>query len=84
MVPVDNQEQAEEVVQDAFAALYVRYRLVSTPLAHVRASVLNGGRRVLPRCSCDASLQPDDRLLAARRAAGRVLHVGIVDDGASR
>jgi RNA polymerase sigma factor (sigma-70 family) len=49
MVLVDNQEQAEEVVQDAFAALYLRYRLVSTPLAYVRASVLNGSRKVLRR-----------------------------------
>lgn len=49
MVLVDNQEQAEEVVQDAFAALYLRYRLVSTPLPYVRASVLNGSRKVLRR-----------------------------------
>ena len=33
MVLVDSQEQAEEVVQDAFAALYLKYRLISTPLA---------------------------------------------------
>ena len=38
MVLVDSQEQAEEVVQDAFAALYLRYRLVSTPL-RLRARV---------------------------------------------
>ena len=49
MVLVDNQEQAEEVVQDAFAGLYLRYRVVSTPLAYVRASVLNGSRKVLRR-----------------------------------
>jgi RNA polymerase sigma factor (sigma-70 family) len=49
MVLVDNQEQAEEVVQDAFAGLYLRYRVVSTPLAYVRASVLNGCRKVLRR-----------------------------------
>jgi RNA polymerase sigma factor (sigma-70 family) len=49
MVLVDNQEQAEEVVQDAFAALYLRYRVVSAPLAYVRASVLNGSRKVLRR-----------------------------------
>ena len=49
MVLVDSQEQAEEVVQDAFAALYVRYRVVATPLAYIRASVLNGGRKVLRR-----------------------------------
>ena len=49
MVLVDSQEQAEEVVQDAFAGLYLRYRLVSTPLAYVRASVLNGSRKVIRR-----------------------------------
>jgi RNA polymerase sigma factor (sigma-70 family) len=49
MVLVDNQEQAEEVVQDAFAGLYLRYRAVSSPLAYVRASVLNGSRKVLRR-----------------------------------
>jgi RNA polymerase sigma factor (sigma-70 family) len=49
MVLVDNQEQAEEVVQDAFAALYLKYRLVATPLPYVRASVLNGSRKVLRR-----------------------------------
>ena len=49
MVLVDSQEQAEEVVQDAFAALYLRYRLVSTPLPYIRASVLNGSRKVLRR-----------------------------------
>jgi RNA polymerase sigma factor (sigma-70 family) len=51
MVLVDSQEQAEEVVQDAFAALYLRYRVVTTPLAYVRASVLNGSRKVLRRRS---------------------------------
>jgi RNA polymerase sigma factor (sigma-70 family) len=49
MVLVDEQEIAEEVVQDAFAALYLRYRLVGSPLAYVRASVLNGSRKVLRR-----------------------------------
>ena len=49
MVLVDDQEQAEEVVQDAFAGLYLRYRLVTTPLPYVRASVLNGSRKVLRR-----------------------------------
>ena len=49
MVLVDNQEQAEEVVQDAFAGLYLKYQQVSTPLAYVRASVLNGSRKVVRR-----------------------------------
>ncbi len=49
MVLVDTPEQAEEVVQDAFAALYLRYRVVTNPVAYVRTSVLNGSRRVLRR-----------------------------------
>ena len=49
MALVDSPEQAEEVVQEAFAALYLRYRVVSNPVAHVRVSVLNGGRKVLRR-----------------------------------
>jgi RNA polymerase sigma factor (sigma-70 family) len=49
MALVDTPEQAEEVVQDAFAALYLKYRVVGDPLAYVRASVLNGGRKVLRR-----------------------------------
>jgi len=67
MVLVDNQEQAEEVVQDAFAALYLRYRLVSTPLPYVRASVLNGSRKVLRRRllmrRLPADPQPDGALV---------------------
>lgn len=46
---VDSPEQAEEVVQDAFAALYLKYRLVNEPVAYVRVSVLNGCRKVLRR-----------------------------------
>jgi DNA-directed RNA polymerase specialized sigma24 family protein len=60
MVLIDDQEQAEEVVQDAFANLYLRYRLVTTPLPYVRASVLNGSRKILRR-----------RLLVRRYPASR-------------
>ncbi len=67
MVLVDSQEQAEEVVQDAFAALYLKYRLVSTPLPYVRASVLNGSRKVLRRRLLTRRLptdpQPDGALV---------------------
>src|SRR3954451_2749436 len=49
MVMVDSQDQAEEVVQDSFAALYTRYPSVAAPLPYIRASVLNGGRKVLRR-----------------------------------
>jgi len=49
MALVDNAEQAEEVVQDAFAALYVKYRLVNDPVPYVRVCVLNGCRKVLRR-----------------------------------
>lgn len=46
---VDAPEQAEEVVQEAFAALFLRYRMVDNPAAYLRVCVLNGGRRVLRR-----------------------------------
>lgn len=46
---VDAPDQAEEVVQEAFAALYLRYRLVQNPEAYLRVCVLNGGRKVLRR-----------------------------------
>ncbi|MFZ4720838.1 MAG: SigE family RNA polymerase sigma factor [Ilumatobacteraceae bacterium] len=46
---VDEAGQAEEVVQEAFAALYVRYRVIDNPVAYLRVCVLNGGRKVLRR-----------------------------------
>lgn len=46
---VDYKEKAEEVVQEAFAQLYLRYASVDNPVAYVRVSVLNGCRRVLRR-----------------------------------
>jgi RNA polymerase sigma factor (sigma-70 family) len=46
---VDYQEKAEEVVQEAFAQLYMRYAQVDNPVAYLRVSVLNGCRRALRR-----------------------------------
>lgn len=46
---VDTREQAEELVQDAFAAVYERYDRVDHPVAYLRTTVLNGCRRVLRR-----------------------------------
>lgn len=46
---VDSAEQAEEVVQEAFAAVYLRYRTLANPVGYLRVCVLNGGRRVLRR-----------------------------------
>ena len=67
MVLVDSQEQAEEVVQDAFAALYLRYQAVTTPLAYIRASVLNGSRKLLRRRALTRRLlghpQPDSEMV---------------------
>lgn len=48
-VLVDTQEEAEEVVQDAFAALLPRFRCIENPDAYLRRSVLNGARQVLRR-----------------------------------
>jgi len=46
---VDTRQQAEEVVQDAFAAVYERFHRVENPEAYLRVTVLNGCRRVLRR-----------------------------------
>jgi RNA polymerase sigma-70 factor (sigma-E family) len=46
---VDTRPRAEEVVQDAFAAVYERYHRIDNPEAYLRVAVLNGCRRVLRR-----------------------------------
>ena len=46
---VDERGAAEEVVQEAFAAVYLRYRVVDNPTAYLRVCVLNGARKVLRR-----------------------------------
>lgn len=46
---VDTRQQAEEVVQDSFAAVYERFHRLDTPEAYLRVTVLNGCRRVLRR-----------------------------------
>jgi RNA polymerase sigma factor (sigma-70 family) len=46
---VDTREQAEEVVQEAFAKALPRWQTLDCPDAYVRACVLNGCRRVQRR-----------------------------------
>lgn len=46
---VDTRARAEEVVQDAFAAVYVRIDRLEHPEAYLRVCVLNNCRRVLRR-----------------------------------
>jgi RNA polymerase sigma-70 factor (sigma-E family) len=46
---VDTRPRAEEVVQDAFAAVFERYDRLDNPEAYLRVTVLNGCRRVLRR-----------------------------------
>jgi RNA polymerase sigma-70 factor (sigma-E family) len=46
---VDSRQRAEEVVQDAFAAMYERFERVERPEAYLRVAVLNGCRRVQRR-----------------------------------
>ncbi len=55
---VDRRDLAEEVVQDAFAALYRRFDTVEQPMAYVRVCVLNNCRKVLRRRRL-ARRQPD-------------------------
>ena len=78
---VDRPEQAEEIVQDAFAQLYLRYRLVANPAGYVRVSVLNGCRKALrrravarrfnPPAGDDATLGYNHVLDAVRRLPDR-------------
>jgi len=59
-VLVDTEEQAAEIVQDAFAKLYPRFDRVRDPESYVRASVLNLGRRTLRRRGLDrARVRPE-------------------------
>ena len=53
---VDAPEQAEEVVQEAFAALFLRYRVVSNPVAYLRCACSTAGARcsVADDC-CDSN-----------------------------
>jgi RNA polymerase sigma-70 factor (sigma-E family) len=46
---VDTRPRAEEMVQDAFAAVYERYDRLDRPEAYLRVCVLNNCRRVLRR-----------------------------------
>lgn len=58
---VDQRPRAEEIVQDAFAAVYERFDRLDNPTAYLRTCVLNGCRRVLRR-----------RMLRRRRPFGPV------------
>lgn len=46
---VDTRQRAEEIVQDAFAAVYERYERLTHPTAYLRTCVLNGCRRAIRR-----------------------------------
>lgn len=46
---VDTRQRAEEIAQDAFAAVYERYDRLANPTAYLRACVLNGCRRAIRR-----------------------------------
>ncbi len=59
---VDTREQAEEVVQDAFAAAYPRWHRLRQPEAYLRTSVINGCRRVHRHRRVVAIWRDDPRL----------------------
>ena len=48
-VLVDSNEQAEELVQEAFARVYLRWDKVEAPIAYVRRAVVNACRDALRR-----------------------------------
>ena len=56
---VDRTEEAEEVVQEAFAQVYLRYRVVENPVGYLRVSVLNGCRKVLRRRAVARRWRPE-------------------------
>ena len=61
-VLVDTEEQAAEVVQEAFARLYPRFDRVRDPESYVRTTVLNLGRKALRRrgvARAHSRMEPD-------------------------
>jgi RNA polymerase sigma factor (sigma-70 family) len=82
---VRDRDRAEEIVQDAFAAVFVRSERVANPGGYLRQTVVNGCRRVLRRqrladlvrrdrpgvseLGADHLLDAIDRLPVKRRAA---------------
>lgn len=46
---VDTRQRAEEIAQDAFAAVYERFDRLAAPTAYLRTCVLNGCRRAIRR-----------------------------------
>jgi RNA polymerase sigma-70 factor (sigma-E family) len=74
---VDDRETAEDVAQDAFAALHRRWHSLQTEdaaIGYLRTCVLNGARSVLRRRrTVRRRPQPSDDLLSAEPADGRVL-----------
>jgi RNA polymerase sigma factor (sigma-70 family) len=81
-VLVDTQSEAEEVVQDAFAVVLLRFSRLANPEAYLRTCVLNRARQVLRRRriarrhdhlpSADAVVMPFNHLVdAVRRLPSR-------------
>ena len=74
---VDDRETAEDVVQDAFAALHRRWSRLhdaDAALAYLRTSVVNGSRSVLRRrWTVRRNPQPPADALTAEPADGRAL-----------
>jgi RNA polymerase sigma-70 factor (sigma-E family) len=74
---VDDRETAEDVAQDAFAALHRRWDSLSTQdaaIGYLRACVVNGARSVLRRRrTVRRNPQPAEDLLTVGPADGRVL-----------
>jgi RNA polymerase sigma factor (sigma-70 family) len=71
-VLVDTEAEAEEVVQEAFAKLLVRWSSVRNPGAYLRRSVLNGCRD-LQRRRATRRAHPDEREVPVDPAADHVL-----------
>ncbi len=69
---VGSQQQAEEIVQDAFAALLERWERIDRPASYLRASVVNGCRSAHRRRSLE-------RRTAAATRVPTVVGLGVDD-----
>ena len=87
-VLVDTDEQATDVVQEAFSRLYPRFDRVMHPDAYLRAAVLNEARRVSRRAGLarrkerpepPAEASPHDHVVdAVRRLPARQAHAVVL------
>lgn len=71
---VGSREAAEDLVQDAFIAVSSRLALIDNPVAYLRATIINGSRRVYRQRERDRQHEhePDDLIVDASWSADAI------------